>query len=141
MLLDFSYEYCGPCYDWSVNVGHDLWEEHGPDGDNTLRMFHFDIDPRSDEDVLSYTQEWGVEYPVINLQADLPEYPLEYFPTLHFVCPDSTYNSDFGYSYPISYINANYLLSQCTDNPIPDSNITFVSASPALSNTCVILLH
>ncbi len=135
VILDFSYEYCGTCFDWSLNVGHDLWAHHGLSGDNTIRMFHFDIDPRSDEDVLDYTQEWGIEYPVINLQADLPEYPLESFPTLHFVCPDSTYNSDFGYGHPLSYIHANYLISQCTDNPIPDSNITFVSASPALTNT------
>ena len=67
VILDFSYELCGPCYEWTIYIGHDLWEEHGPEGDNTLRMFHFDVYPETDESVESYTQEWGVKYSVTNL--------------------------------------------------------------------------
>ena len=61
VILDFSYELCGPCYDWSVNVGHAIWATYGPEGDNSLRMFHIDVDDfATNNQVASYTQSWGV---------------------------------------------------------------------------------
>lgn len=137
VVLDFSYEYCGPCYDWSVNVGHGLWDEHGPDGDNTLRMFHFDVYPVSDQDVMDYSEEWGVEYPVINLEDNLTEYPIDGYPTIFFMCPDEnrTYYETSGYGYPLSQMVADDHYGKCKGNDDISSSISFVSASPALSST------
>jgi hypothetical protein len=59
VILDFSYQQCNPCKDWALNVGHDLWDAHGPDGDNTIRMFHIDPMNVSDQQVANYTQSWG----------------------------------------------------------------------------------
>ena len=68
VILEFSYELCGPCYDWSVNVGHHLWETYGSEGENSLRMFYFDVGmaPNNDlppaltvsnDELMAYAQE------------------------------------------------------------------------------------
>ena len=108
VILDFSFKTCYPCYEWSINVGHDLWEQYGPDGENILRMFFFDVNDTSiasNQDVIEYTQQWGVEYPIINLNSgnEIPEYPQEGYPTVYFICPsDTSYIRSGGYGYPHS---------------------------------------
>jgi hypothetical protein len=139
VILDFSYEFCGPCHDWSVNVGHDLWEAHGPDGDNTLRMFFFDVDLSfvvSDNDVAEYTQEWGVECPVINLpgQDFFPEYPAEGYPTIYHICPDRSFIESGGYGFPASEGAAPLPLAMCQGADL-DSNFHLLTSSQPLSNT------
>ena len=108
VILDFSYELCGPCRAWAQHVGHDLWDEHGPNGDNTIRMFHIDVDPESDADVIAYTTSWGVTYPVININGVMPEYSsmVTGYPTLIYICEDYSYFEDGGYGYPYAKIEA-----------------------------------
>ncbi len=132
VILDFSYEFCGPCQDWSVNVGHGLWEEHGPEGDNTLRMFHIDVYPVTDQSVLEYTQSWGVEYPVVNLADDHPLYPVSGYPALFFICPDKTFSESGGYGYPYSEVAAEYFVEQCNGTSLI-SNYSFFATTEATS--------
>jgi len=130
VILDFSYEFCGPCYDWSVNIGHGLWEEHGPDGDNTLRMFHIDVYPVTDQSVSEYTQSWGIEYTVVNLPDNHPSYPVSGYPALFFICPDKTFSESGGYGYPSSQIAAEYYIEKCNGTDL-SSNYSFFSATEA----------
>ncbi|MBL6663537.1 MAG: hypothetical protein ISP71_05465 [Flavobacteriales bacterium] len=134
VLLDFSYETCNPCKEWAINVGHDLWQNHGPDGDNTLRMFHIDPKPGTDQDVANYTQTWGVEYPVVNMQSVPSEYPLDSYPRLFFICADKSYYESGGYGYPSSIMKAQYFLEICNGSNLT-GNKTFISATPATSST------
>lgn len=138
VVLDFSYEYCGPCKDWSINVGHDIWAEHGPDGDNTIRMFHFDTYAFSDQAVASYTQEWGVNYPVINLTSgsDIPEYPQEGYPTLFIICPDKSYFETSGYGFPSSEMDIQYYLASCNGADLSNNKAMVATASPTSSTIC-----
>jgi hypothetical protein len=97
-------------------------------------MFHFDVDPVTDEDVQEYTEEWGVECPVVNLEDNLPEYPSNAYPNIIFACPDKSYETSTGYGFPSSQIEADVYLEQCQGNDISTS-INFLSTSPALSNS------
>ena len=130
VILDFSYEFCGPCQDWSVNVGHGLWEEHGPEGDNTLRMFHIDIDPVPNQSVLEYTQSWGIEYPVVNLLDNHPSYPVSAYPALFFIYSDKSYSESGGYYFPYSEIAAEYFVEQCNGTSLI-SNYSFFATTEA----------
>ncbi|MBL6663535.1 MAG: hypothetical protein ISP71_05455 [Flavobacteriales bacterium] len=138
VFLDFSYQFCGPCKDWSINVGHDMWAEHGPDGDNTVRMFYFDIDPVSDADVLSYTQQWGVNYPVINLSngSDIPEYPQEGYPTIYIICPDTSFYKTVGYGYPSAEMNTSYYYASCKGADLSNNKVFVEAAAPTSSMLC-----
>ena len=130
VILDFSYELCGPCYEWTIYIGHDLWEEHGPEGDNTLRMFHFDVYPETDESVESYAQEWGVEYSVTNLpdMNTFAEFPENGYPTIYVICPDKSYSETGGYGHPFSFLEAQYFLNQCNGIDL-STNVCFLESS------------
>lgn len=44
-VIDFSAIWCGPC--WNYHTGgtlETLWNNHGPDGDNTIRVFYIEAD-------------------------------------------------------------------------------------------------
>ena len=134
VLLDFTYEYCGPCKDWSVNVGHDLWNQHGPGGDNTIRMFHLDTYSAPDQDILDYISEWGVNYPVVNLEDLLNEYPVNGYPQIYFICPDKSYFRTGGYGFPSSEMDAQYYLASCQGADL-SNNKAIVATSPLTSST------
>ena len=134
VILDFSYQNCQPCQHWSINVGHDLWDNFGPDGDNSLRMFFIDVDPVSDEDLQEYTQQWGVEYPVINISELFSEYPVDGYPTLFYICSDKTFVKTSGYGNPDSEMLAHYYIQKCKGNDL-SSNLMFYSASIADKTT------
>ena len=141
VILDFSYQYCGPCYDWSINVGHDLWETYGPNGQNILRMFYFDVDIvfpiAPDEDVAAYTEEWGIEYPVINNDGKnvFSEYPEDSYPQIYFICSDKTFTTLGGYSYPGSQAETFITLYQDCFGYDLDSNYTMFAATVPTTNT------
>jgi len=134
VILDFSYQYCGPCHDWSVNVGHNLWESYGPEGDNSLRMFFFDVSLsilESDANVAAYTQDWGIECPVINLDGynTIPEYPEDGYPTIYVICPNRSIYQDGGYGV-YSMLEVSTRLSACQGADI-DGDVAILSASSA----------
>lgn len=137
VVFDFSYEFCGPCGQWSDNVGHQLWEDYGINGDNSIRMFYFDVmDDVSDADLQEYTQEWGIEYPVTNLLTyGLDDYPAESFPTLYYICPDKSFTKSVGYGYPGTELLVNQTIHACKGITIPDENVTLISAQPVESTS------
>ena len=138
VVIDFSYEQCYPCYNWSQHVGHDLWETYGINGDNTLRMFHFDVHPISDQDAANYTQGWGIEYPIINLpnQNYFPEYPEDGYPQIYVICPNKSYFETGGYGYPQSEVEDHYFLNMCQGADL-DSNLTLFGIDELTSNSSI----
>jgi hypothetical protein len=121
VILDFGFIGCGPCSQWSEYVGPEIWDEYGPDGDNSLRMFYFEVGSNfEDYEVENYYSGLGVEYPIINANFDSIESQYQaYFdanildggyPIHVFVCQDTTYRLDFGYSYTHSHSAAEHIL-------------------------------
>ncbi|MDA9898255.1 hypothetical protein N9D69_01645 [Flavobacteriales bacterium] len=97
-------------------------------------MFHIDPMTVTDQEVASYTQSWGVEYPVVNVQSLFDEYPLDGYPSVFFICSDRTYYESGGYGYPTSKMYAQYYLEACNGSDL-DGNKTFISVSPPLAST------
>ena len=147
VILEFSYELCGPCYALPVNVGHDLWETYGPEGENSLRMFYFgvgiapnnDLPPAltvSNDELMAYAQEWGIDYPLINLpdMNTIPEYPESGYPTLYLICLDRSLTELGGYAYPLSQMEANIYFEQCQGSSL-HSNATLFNVAQASTQT------
>ncbi|MGC6470350.1 MAG: TlpA family protein disulfide reductase [Flavobacteriales bacterium] len=147
VILDFSYEGCGPCHDWSVNVGHELWETFGPDGENILRMFFFDVGMTpndatppditvSDDELEAYAQQWGIDYPLINLPGPntIPEYPESGYPTIYLICPDRSLTELSGYGYPSSEMSSDVYFELCQGSDL-DSNATLFNVTQATTQT------
>ena len=102
--------------EWQTAAGSEIWNEHGPNGDNTVRMFFIDESDMigsTDESVANYTAEMGVEYPVVNLNQHLSGYPAEDIPAFYTICLDKSYHFSSGFSEEGSYEQMKAFLLEC----------------------------
>lgn len=105
VIIDFSAIWCGPCWNYH-NTGtlESLWSDHGPDGDNTIRVFYIEADCGTNSDCLCYLPtcnnsnnkgNWmeGTEYPVFSptgatCSSITNGYSIDYYPTLYAINAD-----------------------------------------------------
>ena len=96
VLIDFSATWCGPCWNYHQSgILEQLYEAHGPDGTNTLRVFFIEGDDNTTLADLEGTGpstagNWiaGTPYPIIdNGGAIFDAYAGNYFPTIYTICP------------------------------------------------------
>ena len=101
VIIEFSATWCGPCWNYMLTGALEtVWEEHGPNGDNTAMMFYFEADMSTGmNDLLGLTPSsqgnWveAIPFPIIDLQPGQNEanaYDINYYPTLFAVCSDRT---------------------------------------------------
>ena len=72
VIIDFSATWCGPCWNYHTSgVFEEIYEAHGPDGTNEVRILFIESDDSTTDDDLHGTGtatagDWtaGVEYPI-----------------------------------------------------------------------------
>lgn len=97
VILDFSATWCGPCWTYHTSgVLDELYEAHGPNGTNTLRVFFIEGDDNTTQADLEGTTaasqgDWitGTSYPIIDNGGNIfADFECTYYPTIYTVCPN-----------------------------------------------------
>lgn len=99
VIIEFSATWCGPCWNYmQTGALEAVWEEHGPNGDNTVMMFYIEADFSTGmADLLGETASsqgnWvaSIPFPIIDLQPGqntASQYQIAYYPTLFAACSD-----------------------------------------------------
>lgn len=92
--------------DWNYyNTGamQEIWETHGPDGDDTMVLLYVEGDPNTSEESIfgigdEFTQgdfTQGVTYPILDDPSGIMinDYALSYYPTCFIICPSGIIQS------------------------------------------------
>ncbi|MBK8441967.1 MAG: redoxin domain-containing protein [Sphingobacteriales bacterium] len=94
VVLDVFAVWCGPCWAYAP-ILEQAYEEHGPNGDNTMVFLALEGDDQTTDDLQHPDGEAGdwasaIAYPIINQTGSMPDnYNIAYFPTLYMICPGS----------------------------------------------------
>lgn len=121
VFLDFYTYWCTPCQTAAPHL-ESLWQQHGPNGDDTMVILsievssHYDIDAEGiDLDALG--SSWGSSFPVINYNGIPDEYleDVPVFPSYAIICPDKSYETIHGFGYPQTLFHWQQSMNICND--------------------------
>lgn len=99
VIVEVSATWCAPCWVYHTSQAlQDLYAEHGPEGDDKLRVFWVEGDPSTNVNCIfgpagcnggtagNYTQ--GIDYPILDNAGIANAYQISYYPTLFVICPN-----------------------------------------------------
>lgn len=114
VLLDFFIVNCTPCQEGSPYLD-ELWETYGPNGTNQLEVISLEVYNNSDEFVEDAMNQWGVNNPVVNLDAIPDEYTpfVQGYPHYFMICPDKSMSDYLEFHYPASSLFWEQSLNKC----------------------------
>lgn len=99
VVLDFFATWCGPCNNNADEVER-VWQDYGPDGDNTIMMFLMESSSTSNfSDLQGFMSQHNVTCPTFDQceTTDVPsDYEVGYFPTYYIVYSDRSYQQVSG---------------------------------------------
>ncbi|MBL7828220.1 MAG: HYR domain-containing protein [Saprospiraceae bacterium] len=120
VFLDVFSTWCGPCYSYQQSGKFkELYNQYGPNGANTVRVFALEADPGTGIPQLYGTPPLtqgnfvaGTPYPIIDLPRIDEAFYVDGYPSLYCVCPDrTTYSLSHNWSAAQLYEEA---LDSCT---------------------------
>ena len=104
VILEISATWCPPC--WAYHNTHTmqtLWELHGPQGDDRLRVLYVEGDPNTNLNCLygapgcnnstmgNFVE--GSTYPIFDDASIADLYEISYFPSIFIICPNKRLKS------------------------------------------------
>jgi len=95
VLIDIFATWCPNCVA-SIPGVEEIWELHGPNGDNTIVILGFERDPGTNNES-SFVAIQGIEHPVIaEAHETVLSWGITYQPNYFVICPDRTYDIKIG---------------------------------------------
>lgn len=121
VLLDFYTYWCTPCQTAAPHL-ETLWQQHGPEGDDTMVILSIEVSSQYDIDAEGIDldalgESWGSSFPVINYNGIPEEYleDVQVFPTYAIICPDRTYEAINGFGAPQTLFHWQQAINICND--------------------------
>lgn len=114
VLLDFFIVNCTPCQNSAPHL-EELWNTYGTNGTNQLEIISIEVYDNSNQIVTEAMNEWGVNNPVVNLDAIPEEYLpfLQSYPHYFMICPDREMTDYLEFHYPASVLFWEQALNKC----------------------------
>ncbi|MCB9178022.1 MAG: T9SS type A sorting domain-containing protein [Flavobacteriales bacterium] len=121
VVVDVSATWCSPCWNYhNTHALRTLYETHGPDGDDKVRVFFIEGESQNttsllygpanlNGDVTTVTRgDWvtGTPYPIIDDSDIANTLEISYFPTIYRICPNRMI-------YEVGAVNASALWTSC----------------------------
>jgi len=95
VLIDVFATWCGVCIN-SLPAVETLYEEHGPDGDNTLVILSFEADPSTSNEA-AFVNNYSIPYPVISDGlVEMEDWNTIGQPNFFVICTDGSFDYHFG---------------------------------------------
>lgn len=92
VILDFFATWCQPCIN-SLPVLDDIWAAHGPDGDDTYRIYSLEMDNTTSNEQ-AFENQYNVPNPIFdNGHTVASTWNISAYPTFITVCPNRSYVS------------------------------------------------
>lgn len=121
VFLDFYTYWCAPCQTAAPHL-ESLWQQHGPDGDDTMVILSIEVSSLDDIysqsiDLDGLGDDWGATFPIINYDGIPEEYldDVQSFPTYAIICPDKTYEAISGFGAPMTLFEWEQGINICND--------------------------
>jgi thiol-disulfide isomerase/thioredoxin len=91
VIIDIFTTWCPNCVN-SLPALEEIWEAHGPNGDDTMMIFSFERDATTNNEV-SWAAQHNVENPVFSdALATMATWNTFYQPNYFVICPDRTHH-------------------------------------------------
>jgi hypothetical protein len=122
VVIEISATWCAPCWVYHTSgYLQDLYDAHGPNGDDRLRVFWIEGDPNTNVNCIfgpsgcnggsAGNYAAGTTYPILDNASIANAYQITYYPSLFVICPNKRV-------YEVSPLDADGLWEKASQCPV-----------------------